>query len=382
VRTFAELYGRQPDVTADAPGRVNLIGEHTDYNDGLMLPATLPQRTQVEIARRADRQVRAWSTSITRGAPPPAGYVLGEETRQKRWLDYVQGATKALADAGHVIGGFDLRIDSRVPRGGGLSSSAALLVALLRGLRQLFGLSLDDVALAHLARRAENDLVGAPVGIMDPLVISVGRPGEALFIDAAASTTRHVPLPPSLALVVIDSGVHHSNTGSEYRVRKAECEAAATSLGVATLRDAEALDGLDARIAALPEPLNRRARHVVAENARVRRAEALLSAGDLAGARLAELGRLLNAGHASLRDDYAVSVPAVDRLVAIAQAEPGIHGARLTGGGFGGAIIALADVDRAGAAAAAIADAYHAATGHQPAVLVPTGIGSTGGVPG
>ena len=377
MRTFVELYGRPPDVIADAPGRVNLIGEHTDYNDGLMLPATLPQRTQAELARRGDRQVRAWSTSITRGGPPPATYVLGEEVRQKRWLDYVQGATKALADAGHHIGGFDLRIDSRVPRGGGLSSSAALLVALLRGLRELYGLAIDDVTLAHFARRAENDLVGAPVGIMDPLVISVGRPGEAVFIDAASATTRHVPLPPSLALVVIDSGVHHSHAGGEYRTRKAECEAAATALGVSTLREAEALDGLDAKIAALPEPLNRRARHVVAENARVRRAESLLVAGDLAA-----LGRVLNEGHASLRDDYAVSVPAVDRLVDIAQAEPGIHGARLTGGGFGGAIVALADAGRAAAAAATIAAAYEAATGHQPAVLVPAGIGSPGAVPG
>ena len=369
--SFTDLYGHAPDGVWSAPGRVNLIGEHTDYNDGLMLPATLPQRTQVEIARRPDRQVRAWSTSITRGAPPPATYVLGEEVRQKRWLDYVQGATKALADTGHAIGGFDLRIDSRVPRGGGLSSSAALLVALLRGLRQLYGLALDDVTLAHVARRAENDLVGAPVGIMDPLVISVGRAGEALFIDAASSTTRHVHLPPALALVVIDSGVHHSHAGGEYRVRKAECEAAARSLGVATLREAETIADLDQRIAALPEPLNRRARHVVAENARVRRAEALLTAGDLPA-----LGRVLNAGHASLRDDYAVSVPAVDCLVAIAQAQPGVHGARLTGGGFGGAIVALADADRAGAAAAAIATAYQAATAHQPAVLVPAGIGS------
>jgi galactokinase len=377
VRTFVELYGRPADVVADAPGRVNLIGEHTDYNDGLMLPATLPQRTQVEIARRTDRLVRAWSTSITRGGPPPATYVLGEEVRQKRWLDYVQGATKALADTGHAIGGFDVRIDSRVPRGGGLSSSAALLVALLRGLRDLYGLALDDVRLAHLARRAENDLVGAPVGIMDPLVISVGRPGEALFIDAASSTTRHVPLPASLALVVIDSGVHHSHAGGEYRVRKAECEAAAKALGVTTLRDAEGIADLDAKIAALPEPLNRRARHVVAENARVRRAEALLAAGDLA-----TLGRVLNDGHASLRDDYAVSVPTVDSLVAIAQAQPGIHGARLTGGGFGGAIVALADAGRAATAAVAIATAYQAATGHQPAVLVPAGIGSPDTVPG
>jgi galactokinase len=376
VLTFADLYGRSPDVAAEAPGRVNLIGEHTDYNDGLMLPATLPQRTHVELARRADRDVHAWSAAITRGTPGPAVFTLGEETRLRRWIDYVQGATKALADAGHAIGGFDLRIESRVPRGGGLSSSAALLVALLRGLRELFGLALDDVALAHLARRAENDLVGAPVGIMDPLVCSVGRPGEALYIDAEAATTRHVPLPATLALVVIDSGVHHSHAGGEYRTRKAECEAAALALGVPTLRAAERLENLAARLAALPAPLDRRARHVVAENARVRRAADLLAAGDLAA-----LGRVLNDGHASLRDDYEVSVPAVDRLVAIAQAEPGIHGARLTGGGFGGAIVALAAVEAARTAAESIATAY-ASAGFQPTVLVPAGIASTGATSG
>jgi galactokinase len=335
VRTFADLYGRQPDLEAEAPGRVNLIGEHTDYNDGLMLPAPLPQRTHVELARRDDREVYAWSTAITRGNPGPAVYTLGQETRLKRWIDYVQGATQALTQAGHAIDGFDLRIDSAIPRGGGLSSSAALLVALLRGLRALFGLALDDVALAHLARRAENDLVGAPVGIMDPLVCSVGRPGEALFIDAATSTTRHVLLPPALTLVVIDSGVHHSHAGGEYRTRKAECEAAARALGVPTLRAAEALDGLAARIAALPSPLDRRARHVVAENARVRRAVDLLAAGDLA-----ELGRVLNEGHASLRDDYAVSVPAVERTVERLK-DAGAAGARMVGGGFGGAVLAL-----------------------------------------
>ena len=211
---------------------------------------------------------------------------------------------------------------------------------------------------------------------MDPLVCSVGRPGDALYIDAEASTTRHVALPAALALVVIDSGVHHSHAGGEYRTRKAECEAAASALGVPTLRAAEALDNLAARLAALPAPLDRRARHVVAENARVRCAVELLAAGDLAA-----LGAVLNEGHVSLRDDYEVSVPAVDRLVAIAQAEPGIHGARLTGGGFGGAIVALADVDRAEAAASAIAAAY-AAAGHHPAVLVPAGIASTGATSG
>jgi galactokinase len=371
VRSFRELYGHDPAVRADAPGRVNLIGEHTDYNGGLMLPTPLPQRTTVELARRPGGEVLAWSTAITRGGADPVGFTLGAEARSGRWIDYVQGATQALARAGYDLEGFTVRIDSTVPRGGGVSSSAALLVALLRGLRALFDLPLDDVALAHLARRAENDLVGAPVGIMDPMVCSVGRDGHALLIDAEASTSRLVPLPPALALIVIDSGIHHSHAGGEYRTRKAECDAAAAALGVPTLRAAEALDGLDGRIAALPAPLAQRARHVVSENARVRRAVTALEAGDVPA-----LGAILDEGHASLRDDYAVSVPPVDRLVAITRSQPGVTGARLTGGGFGGSIVALADHDHARAAGAAAAAAYAAETGYQPAVLVPAAPGS------
>jgi galactokinase len=371
VPSFRELYGHDPVVRADAPGRVNLIGEHTDYNGGLMLPTPLPQRTAVELARRPGGEVLAWSTGITRGGDGPVGFTLGAEARSGRWIDYVQGATQALARAGHDLEGFAVRIDSTVPRGGGVSSSAALLVALLRGLRTLFQLALDDVDLAHLARRAENDLVGAPVGIMDPMVCSVGRDGHALLIDAEQGTTRLVPLPSALGLIVIDSGIHHSHAGGEYRTRKAECDAAALALGVPTLRAAEALDDLAARLAALPAPLAQRARHVVGENARVRRAVTALEAGDLAA-----LGAILDEGHASLRDDYAVSVPAVDRLVALTRAQAGVHGARLTGGGFGGSIVALADREAAPAAAAAAAQAYAAATGHQPAVLVPAAPGS------
>ena len=369
--SFRELFGHDPAVRADAPGRVNLIGEHTDYNGGLMLPTPLPQRTTVELSRRPGGEVQAWSTAITRGAGEPVGFTLGAEARTGRWIDYIQGATQALAGADLDVEGFAVRIDSTVPRGGGVSSSAALLVALLRGLRALFALPIDDVALAHLARQAENGLVGAPVGIMDPMVCSVGREAHALLIDAEAATTRLVPLPPALGLIVIDSGIHHSHAGGEYRTRKAECDAAAVALGVPTLRGAEALDDLPSRIAALPSPLGQRARHVVGENERVRRAVVALEAGDLA-----TLGAILDAGHASLRDDYAVSVPPIDRLVAIARSQPGVYGARLTGGGFGGSIVALAAHEQAPAAAAATAAAYAAETGHQPAVLVPAASGS------
>jgi galactokinase len=366
VPSFRELYGHDPAVRAGAPGRVNLIGEHTDYNDGLMLPTLLPQRTTVELSRRPGGEVHAWSAAITRGGGSPMRFTLGAEARTGRWIDYVQGATRALAGAGCDLAGFSVRIDSTLPRGGGVSSSAALLVAVLRGLRRLFDFALDDVALAHLARQAEHELVGAPVGIMDPMVCGLGRDGYALLIDAAASATRLVPLPPALGLIVIDSGIHHRHAGGDYRTRTEECGAAARALGIATLRAVETLDAAEARIAALPAPLGRRVRHVVSENARVRRAVAALEAGDLPA-----LGAILDEGHASLRDDYAVSLPPIDRLVAIARAQPGVHGARLTGGGFGGSIVALAARDMAPAAAAATAAAYAAETGRQPAVLVP-----------
>jgi galactokinase len=348
---------------------VNLIGEHTDYNDGFMLPTTIPQRTAIELARRPGREVRAWSENLAARAADgeqPVVYALGGEARSGTWIDYAQGVTAGLREAGLGIDGFDVRVSSTVPLGGGLSSSAAFLVALLRGLRDLFGFTLDDTALARLARRAENELVGAPVGIMDQLVCSLGRPGHALFIDARTLAVEHIPLPASAALVVINSNLHHSHAGGEYRTRRAECEQASAALGVHSLRDVDPSALEDGRIAGLPQPLARRARHVVSENRRVLAVVDRLRAGDLA-----EVGRLLVEGHASLRDDFEVSIPEIDRLVELALAQPGVYGARLTGGGFGGSIVAMAAPERAAAAARTVVDAYRA-PGREATVLVPS----------
>lgn len=385
--TFEALFGHAPTVTARAPGRVNLIGEHTDYNDGFVLPVPIPQHTTVQIAPAAGRAaassdtassgtasdamlVRAWSETLaSRGI---ASYELGREERWRTWVDYVQGVTQALREAGHAVGGFDLRVSSDVPAGSGLSSSAALEIALLRALREAFALPLTDVDLARLGQRAENDLVGAPVGIMDQMAASLGQPGQALFLDTADLTYSLVPLPASLDLVVIDSLVRHSHASGEYRTRRAECERACAALGIAQLRDITPADGdepsadLLAALESLPEPLGRRARHVVTENQRVRRMAAALRTEHLA-----ECGRLLYEGHASLRDDYEITVPAVDRLVDTAHAHPDVLGARMTGGGFGGAIIVLAHAGTGARAAAAIVDTYRARTGEDAAVLVP-----------
>jgi galactokinase len=345
-------------VESSAPGRVNLIGEHTDYNGGFVLPMAIPQRTYVELRRGSGREIVVHSAAM--GAA--ASYVLGDETRGRGWVDYVQGVTYVLARAGHRLSGGELRIRSTVPVGSGLSSSAALSVATLRALRTAFSLELDDVQLALLAQKVETDFVGAPIGVMDQMASSLADERTALFLDTRSLHYEKVPLPTGVGVLVIDSGIQHSHATGDYRTRRRECEEAAAGLGVRQLRDAT--EGDLPRIDALPEPLSRRARHVVTENARVLEAVAAMRAGDAE-----RLGALFNASHASMRDDFAVSTPEVDRLVALATATPGIFGARLTGGGFGGAIVALARIRDRTENGTAIVEAAQRA-GLRPSLLV------------
>jgi len=358
---FADLYGRAPTVTASAPGRVNLIGEHTDYNDGFVLPAALPLRTTVELAPRADTTVRVWSAEFPE--QPPHAFSLDRMTRADDWTDYVRGMSWTLAGEGWS-NGFDARVSSQVPVGSGLSSSAALLVAVGRAARAAFALPIDDLQLAQLARKAETEFVGAPVGIMDQMACSLGDESSALFIDTRTLVYERIPLPRGAALLVIDSAVRHSHVSGEYRTRRDECAKAATALGVRSLRDVGEAD-LRA-IDALPEPLNRRARHVVTENARVLATVAALGTGDLA-----EVGRLFFASHASMRDDFEVSTPAVDALVEAARSVHSVYGARLTGGGFGGSIVAFTEPSSAIAAGEAIIAHQNRRFSNHARVLVP-----------
>lgn len=371
--SFAEVFGRAPDTSASAPGRVNLLGEHTDYHEGFVLPMPIPQRTQATIAARPDRLVRAWSAGAGTGTGTDTAtdtdtdtgvdqYTLGSETRGRGWLDYVQGITVALRTREFDLPGFDLHLTSTVPIGGGVSSSAALEISVLRALRDRFALPLADVELAAIGRAAETDFVGAPVGIMDQMASSVGRDGEALFLDTRTLAVERIPLPAAIELVVIDSGVAHQHAGGEYATRRRESFEAAARLGVAFLRDA-GTDRLP-EIDALDPVLRRRARHIVTENQRVLDAAAALRAGDAVA-----MGRLMHASHLSMRDDYQTSTPEIDVLVEIAQAQPAVFGARLTGGGFGGAIVALV---RAGAAAdvsARVTREYKARV-HRPATVI------------
>ncbi|MCX6552452.1 MAG: galactokinase [Acidobacteria bacterium] len=361
--TFGELFGSPAAVSADAPGRVNLIGEHTDYNGGFVLPAIIPQRTRVELARRADRRVRVWSANVE-PASRWAEFVIGEESPTRTWVDYVQGVTVALRRRGYALVGVDLRIESTVPLGSGLSSSAALEVSVARALRSACDLALDDVELAMVGKWAENEFVGAPTGIMDQMAVSLGQPGTALFLDTRTLGFERVPIPPSVELVVIDSGVRRRLVTSEYATRRAQCEEACRLLGVAQLRDVAMTDL--PKIEALAEPFCRRARHVVTEDERVLQAVAALRANDPGQA-----GELFYASHASMRDDYDVSAPPVDALVEIASSDRDVYGARLTGGGFGGSIVILARAGSGSRVAARVAERYQAECAQRATVLVP-----------
>jgi galactokinase len=364
--TFETLFGGPAAVRVSAPGRVNLIGEHTDYNGGYVLPTVIPQRTFVELARRGDDRVRAWSANV--GARAYGEYRLGQERKGGGWLDYVQGTTWVLSAEGFAVGGADLRVESGVPLGSGLSSSAALLVALLRAFREANGLDIEDVALARLAKKAENDFVGAPVGIMDQMAVTLASDGQALFLDTRSMDYTLVRMPAGADLIVINSGVAHNHAKGDYRTRRAECEQAAARLGVPQLRDLSVEDL--PRAMELPDPLGRRARHVITEDERVLAAVRVMRSGDLAA-----LGDLFYASHDSMRDDYEVSIPEIDTLVELARGESEVFGARLTGGGFGGSVVMLANAGTSRSVAERIVARYGTRTGRTATILVPDGSG-------
>ena len=356
---FTEVFVREPDGWSAAPGRVNLIGEHTDYHEGYVLPTIVPQRTVVVGRRRDDRLARVWSDAVPAGI---VDYVIGAEQSGRGWLDYVQGVTATLAGRGYKVGGMDVAIHSDVPAGAGVSSSAALAVALLRLLRRLWSLDVDDVEVARIAQLSETEFVGAPVGIMDPMACSLGAAGEALFVDTRTLAYERVLIPAAVQIVVVDSGQRHSHAGGQYGTRRQESFAAAARLGVAHLRDADLTMLERGRL----EPrLERRARHVITENARVLETRIALAAGDPWRA-----GVLLDASHASMRDDYEVSTPEIDLLVGIARSHPAVFGARMTGGGFGGAVVLLVNAGAPDAGNSIVAD-YARRTGLRGAVLMP-----------
>ncbi|HSK60489.1 MAG TPA: galactokinase [Actinomycetospora sp.] len=343
TQTFRDAVGREPEGVFSAPGRVNLIGEHTDHNEGHVLPFAIDRRCRVAAARRADDVV------TVRSAQEPDDTVtttLDALPSARGWSAYVLGTVWALREAGLPGDGWDLVVAGDVPLGAGLSSSAALECAVALAVSELSGTGFDRHALARAGRRAENDVVGVPVGIMDQAASLLCREGGALLLDCRTLEAEDVALgleAAGLETLVVDTRVRHDLADGGYADRRAACVAAAEALGVPALRDATpgmlgalGATGETARSGARPSTLRRRARHVVTEEARVHRVVALLRAGDPAA-----VGPELTASHASLRDDFEVSVPALDAVVETAS-EHGALGARLIGGGFGGSVLVLA----------------------------------------
>jgi galactokinase len=355
---FEQRFGAPPEVVWAAPGRVNLIGEHTDYNDGYVLPFALPQRTTVAASRVDGREWTVWS----READETVTFSALRPRTPEGWAAYVAGVVWVLGEAGHRVPGARLAIATDVPLGAGLSSSAALECSVLSALVDLAGVDLPVADRPSLAQRAENEYVGMPCGIMDQSAATLCRAGHALFLDCRSFAVAHVPFDIAamgLAILVVDTRAPHRLVAGEYAARRRTCEEAAATLGVPALRDID-LAALPDALAKLDDEVSRRrVRHVVTENQRVVDTIDALRVADVPA-----VGRLMTASHESLRDDYEVTVPELDVAVQVAL-DAGAHGARMTGGGFGGCVLALVDADRTAAVEHAVRDAF-AARGFDP----------------
>ncbi|MFJ3672289.1 galactokinase [Streptomyces sp. NPDC090106] len=363
---FVALYGTEPEGVWAAPGRVNLIGEHTDYNDGFVMPFALPHTAVAAVSRRDDGVLRLHSADVEGGLVELRVADLAPET-DRGWTAYPAGVVWALREAGHAVTGADVHLHSTVPTGAGLSSSAALEVVVALALNDLYELGLQGWQLARLCQRAENVYVGAPTGIMDQTASACCQEGHALFLDTRDLSQKQIPLDlaaEGMRLLVVDTQVKHSHSEGEYGKRRAGCERGAALLGVDALRDVPYAD-LDAALARLgdDEEAVRLVRHVVTEDERVERVVALLESGETRA-----IGPVLVAGHASLRDDFRISCPELDLVVDTALGA-GALGSRMTGGGFGGSAIVLAEVADVDTITKAVEEAFAAAGFTAPRVF-------------
>lgn len=362
VQAFRRIYGGAPDLVVAAPGRVNLIGEHTDYNDGYVLPIAIDRQVVMAIARRDDRRVDLYSLDLDSRAVFALDGI--EHVTNQRWSNYQRGVAQMLLDDGYPIGGMSAIVTGDVPIGAGLSSSAAIEVSAAYAFKQLYDLDLDQVALALLAQRAENDFVGMRCGIMDQYISALGKSNHALMIDCRSLDYQLVPVPADVAIIVCDTKVQRGLVDSEYNARRNECETAAEVLGVAALRDVSPAM-FEARQSELPQVVRKRARHIVYEDQRVLDSVEALQRGDLHA-----FGALMYASHVSLRDDYAVSCEQLDVMVELARQVDGVYGARMTGAGFGGCTVNLVEPGRVKAFQQHVAPAYERQTGLKPAIYV------------
>jgi galactokinase len=363
---FRKLYGQDP-LVVQAPGRVNLIGEHTDYNEGFVFPAAIGFQTQIAIAKRADRRMVV--TSENYGERVEYDLANLPHSPRNHWSDYVVGIVWLLERKLGGLPGANLLLHGNVPQGAGLSSSASLEVAVCKAFLELSGKAMEGVAIALLCQQAENEYVGARCGIMDQFISVHGKKNHALRLDCRTLEYRLLPLPPDVRLVICNTMVRHSLAGGEYNQRRAECETAAhffaeripevKSLRDVTLNDLEKFGGQ------MPEVIRKRCRHILTENLRVLQAAEALQAGDLG-----LFGRLMANSHASLRDDFEVSCEELDLMVRLAEQNAGVYGARMTGGGFGGCTINLVQENHVESFQKNVAAGYEQATKRAPEIYI------------
>jgi galactokinase len=366
---FAKTYGRKPRWIAAAPGRVNVIGEHTDYNEGFVFPMAIDRYTVIAADASIDKANRIQLRSSAGGAP--AEIDLGrpfQPAEKGTWFNYPLGVIAGFAARGLNPGPFDAFIHSTVPLGGGLSSSAALEVSTATLLEAITGKKLDPVDKALLSQKAEHEYAGMPCGIMDQFISVMGKKDHILLLDCRSRKTELVPMTdPSIELLITNTNVKHELTGGEYAKRRAQCEQAARLLGVSSLRDADAMKLEQAR-SKMEDTVYRRAKHVISEIERT-----LHAAEGVRASNWTTVGQLMYASHSSLRDDYEVSCPELDAVVEIAQSiglKGGVFGCRMTGGGFGGCTVALVQADKVAAISARLGAEYEKRTRIKPTLFV------------
>jgi galactokinase len=371
-RRFADLYGSAPEFIVRAPGRVNLIGEHTDYNDGFVFPAAIDREVLIAGVRRPDRQVRAYALNFNQSSTFPLDHVKHATEGREKWSNYLRAIAWVFHEEGLGTQGMNCVTLGDVPLGAGLSSSAAMLVAGGLAFAAAAGLEIEPVRLALLAQRAEREFVGVNVGIMDQFISALGQKDHALLIDTRALTYEAVPLPKSgVSIVIADTNKKRGLVDSEYNTRRRECEQAVAILkqhlpDIKALRDVSVED-FEKYAAELPEVTRKRARHVVTEDARTLESVTALKAGDIP-----RFGQLMNASHESLRTDYEVSCKELDAMVAAARSIEGVYGARMTGAGFGGCTVSLVQDKSVAAFQREVPIQYKQATGLNATIYVTT----------
>jgi len=358
---FERRFGEKPAFVVRAPGRVNLIGEHTDYNDGFVLPMAIDRAVWIALRPRFDRLVSLHSLDFDQDGQFDLDSL---EKSGSGWVEYVKGVAWAMEEARHNLRGWEGVMAGDVPIGAGLSSSAATELATARAFASVSGLEWDPAAMAKLGQKAENQWIGVNSGIMDQLISAAGAADHAILIDCRSLDTQAIPLPPNTAVVVMDTATRRELAESAYNERRAQCEAAAAFFGVKALRDVEPME-LTSMLDLLEEVIGKRARHIVTENARTLQAAEAMRGNDPV-----RLGQLMYESHVSLRDDFEVSSEALNTFVECARKLPGCYGARMTGGGFGGCAVALVRADDAPSFAIGVAVAYQTISGLTPNVYV------------